>query len=76
MIRRNGLFIVSLNVSEDGKTRTLDVSNKLSSAIFEELMEIGGGERWRRYKQEVEMNDDSTRNIGMFSVVYAHKSKY
>ena len=28
------------------------MSSKKSLAIFEEVMDIGGGERWRRFKEE------------------------
>ena len=39
--------------TEDGKKTTLDVSSKKSSVIFEELMDVGGGERWKRFKEEM-----------------------
>jgi hypothetical protein len=36
----------------------------MSSAIFEELMNIGGGERWRRYKQERVADEIAQSNTG------------
>ena len=36
----------------DGSTRTLDVDGKWSSAIFTELMDLGGGSNWEKWKQE------------------------
>ncbi|KAJ3551163.1 hypothetical protein NM688_g4874 [Phlebia brevispora] len=36
----------------DGTTQTLDLEGKWSSAILEELMDIGGGSAWARWKRE------------------------
>ncbi|THH04800.1 hypothetical protein EW145_g5263 [Phellinidium pouzarii] len=37
---------------KNGKTRSMDVSSKWSTAILEELMDAAGGERWRQHKEE------------------------
>ncbi|KAI0809123.1 hypothetical protein BC629DRAFT_1590205 [Irpex lacteus] len=36
----------------DGTKRTIDLDQKWSSAIYEELMEIGGGSSWEQWKEE------------------------
>ncbi|GJE99759.1 hypothetical protein PsYK624_160300 [Phanerochaete sordida] len=36
----------------DGSTRTLDVDGKWSSTIFTELMDIGGGPGWAKWKED------------------------
>lgn len=41
-----------MRLLEDGQTRSIDVSTMRSTAIFEEVMNIGGGERWRRFVEE------------------------
>ena len=41
-----------LCLAEDGTSRTLDLDKKWSSAIFEELMDAAGGERWQAFKTE------------------------
>ena len=41
-----------LCLAEDGTSRTLDLDKKWSSAIFEELMDIAGGNPWERWKRE------------------------
>ncbi|KAH8101446.1 hypothetical protein BXZ70DRAFT_933111 [Cristinia sonorae] len=37
---------------KDGTSKTLDLDNKWSSAIFEELMDLAGGNPWERWKRE------------------------
>lgn len=36
--------------TEDGKKKELDLQEKWSSAILQELMDTAGGETWKRYK--------------------------
>ncbi|THG99006.1 hypothetical protein EW026_g3282 [Hermanssonia centrifuga] len=36
----------------DGSKQTLDLDQKWSSTIFQELMDIGGGTNWQRWKRE------------------------
>lgn len=36
----------------DGSVKTLDMDQKWSSSIFQELMEIGGGAAWAKWKEE------------------------
>lgn len=36
----------------NGATQTLDLEGKWSSKIFEELMDIGGGANWSKWKRE------------------------
>ncbi|CCM06487.1 uncharacterized protein FIBRA_08756 [Fibroporia radiculosa] len=36
----------------DGSTQTLNMNQKWSSAIFQELMDLGGGAPWQRWKKE------------------------
>ncbi|EED77782.1 predicted protein, partial [Postia placenta Mad-698-R] len=36
----------------DGTSRTLNMDQKWSSAIFQELMDLGGGSPWLRWKKE------------------------
>lgn len=43
---------MSLSLAEDGTSRTLDLDKKWSSTIFEELMDIAGGNPWERWKRE------------------------
>ena len=35
---------------EDGTTSTIDMSNKWSTTIAKELMDLAGGEPWKTYK--------------------------
>ncbi|KAH8111428.1 hypothetical protein DFH11DRAFT_1613050, partial [Phellopilus nigrolimitatus] len=37
---------------KNGSKKTVDVSEKWSTAIFEELMDSAGGDRWRTFKAE------------------------
>ncbi|TCD63096.1 hypothetical protein EIP91_006000 [Steccherinum ochraceum] len=37
---------------QDGTSRTLDLDSKWSSTIFEELMDVAGGNPWERWKRE------------------------
>ncbi|KAI0935604.1 hypothetical protein AcV5_003984 [Taiwanofungus camphoratus] len=37
---------------EDGATRTLNLNQKLSSTIFQELMDMAGGSPWQKWKKE------------------------
>ncbi len=36
----------------DGRKQSFNISNKLSSRIFEELMDTAGGNSWTRWKTE------------------------
>jgi small subunit ribosomal protein S25 len=36
----------------DGTQKTIDMDQKWSSTIYEELMELGGGPAWTRWKDE------------------------
>lgn len=39
-------------LSEDGSKQTLNMNQKWSSAIFQELMDLAGGTPWQRWKKE------------------------
>ena len=39
-----------LRVIEEGKTATIDMSNKWSTTIAKELMDLAGGDPWKAYK--------------------------
>lgn len=36
----------------DGTVKALDIDQKWSSTIFQELMELGGGPAWTKWKEE------------------------
>lgn len=36
----------------DGTSKTIDMDNKWSSSIYEELMELGGGPAWEQWKEQ------------------------
>lgn len=38
--------------TEDGTSQTLDLDKKWSSTIFQELMDLAGGNPWERWKKE------------------------
>lgn len=40
------------NTIGDGTIRTVNMQGKWSSAIFEELMEMGGGDAWQKWKED------------------------
>ena len=42
----------SLFILGNGTSKTLDVSRKWSGAIFEELMNSAGGDRWQAFRAE------------------------
>ena len=37
---------------EDGTAKTLDLEHKMSHQIFEEVMDLAGGNNWQRWKRE------------------------
>ncbi|KAI5114692.1 hypothetical protein M0805_009650, partial [Coniferiporia weirii] len=37
---------------KNGSTKSLNISSKWSTAIFEEVMDVAGGDRWRQFKAE------------------------
>jgi small subunit ribosomal protein S25 len=43
--------------AEDGKKKELDLQEKWSSAILQELMDTAGGEPWKRYKAAAKVDD-------------------
>lgn len=42
-------YYILFPFTENGETKTIDMSNKWSTAILEELMNLVGGESWRKY---------------------------
>ncbi|KAG2030052.1 hypothetical protein BDR03DRAFT_1096129 [Suillus americanus] len=41
---------VPIKCTEDGAKTTIDISNKWSTSITKELMDLAGGDRWKEYK--------------------------
>ena len=37
---------------EDGSAKTLNLEHKMSHQIFEEVMDLAGGNNWQRWKRE------------------------
>lgn len=44
------LYHCLIKLTEDGAKTTIDISNKWSTSITKELMDLAGGDPWKEYK--------------------------
>ena len=56
-----------LAIIEDGRKTSIDMSQKWSTQIFEELMDAAGGERWKQFKESMNLGLKTVFLVGASS---------